>query len=614
MLNPNGDRLDYGKILAPPAFFQLDFAVGTTYSLDLDALVGICIALGLSADTDSDIMKNPICLLEALRSTGDKVALFCEGGQIHLPGNVTPLYILLEKMVFQVATKAKKGITSYSSFHSKFWLLRYVNEQKEALYRVVVLSRNLTFDRSWDVSFYMDGKLGDETVKNIPVEDFLKYLSKQLPKSEIGNEKAKRIRQLIKELAYVNFDTGMKEFYDFEFIPNGVPCSEGGFYSILDTPLMKSKDDQDEKSFHELLVMSPFLSKDVIRQFNERSRWIEHTDYVLITRAMSLSRLKPEDCDKFQIYVLKDAVVDGEMAISEAENDYQKQDIHAKIYMMRKYADTDLYLGSLNASHNAVYGNIEFMLRLKSKNRYLNLEKLKEGIFDGPEDGANNPFTQITLNCNQEEIVQDAAGCLDIVVKQINRCKLHSTVVQNGDYYNVTVNAVDYEKDDSYIVTLRPLLSVKTVEFAQDMLFEKLAISSLSEFYVLSVSDKEKNTVQRVIKIETEGMPENREQKVISMMIGDNEQNFYRYIAFLLGDDYVISALEAENQKNEGSCGVSHTSAEHLPVLYEKMLQTAVTAPERFTEIEKLVQAVSEDGVVPDSFEKLYSTFRKVVK
>lgn len=614
MLNPNGDRLDYGKILAPPAFYQLDFAVGTTYSLDLDALVGICIALGLSADTDSDIMKNPICLLEALRSTGDKVALFCEGGQIHLPGNVTPLYILLEKMVFQVATKAKKGITNYPSFHPKFWLLRYVNDQKEVLYRVVVLSRNLTFDRSWDVSFYMDGKLGEETEKNFPVADFLKYLSKQLPKSETGNEKAKRIRQLIKELAYVNFDTGMKEFYDFEFIPNGIPCSEGGFYSILDTPLMKKKDDADEKSFHELFVMSPFISKDVIRQFNERSRWIEHTEYVLITRAMSLGRLKPEDCDKFQIYVLKDAVVDGEMAISEAENDYQKQDIHAKIYMMRKYADTDLYLGSLNASHNAVYGNIEFMLRLKSKNRYLNLDKLKEGIFDGSEDGANNPFTQVTLNSTQEEMEQDAEGYLDIMVKQINRCKLHAVVVMNGDYYNISVSAVDYEQNDAYAVTLRPLLSVKTVDFATDMLFEKLAVSALSEFYVLAVTDKDKNTVQRVIKIETEGMPENREQKVISMMIGDNEQNFYRYIAFLLGDDYVISALEAENQKDEGSCGLSHTSLERLPVLYEKMLQTAVTAPERFTEIEKLVQAVSDDGVVPDGFEKLYSTFRKVVK
>ena len=100
MLNPNNDRLDYGQILAPPAEYNLDFAVGTTYSLNLDALVGASLALGLSEETDSKLMNNPVCLLEALRSTGDKVALFCEGGQIHMPNRVTPLYILLEKMVF----------------------------------------------------------------------------------------------------------------------------------------------------------------------------------------------------------------------------------------------------------------------------------------------------------------------------------------------------------------------------------------------------------------------------------------------------------------------------------------------------------------------------------
>lgn len=97
MLNPNNDRLDYGQVLAPPDKYRLDFAIGTTYSLDLDALVGACIALGLSEETDSDLMKNPICLLEALRTTGDKVALFCEGGQIHTPNSVTPLYILLDR-------------------------------------------------------------------------------------------------------------------------------------------------------------------------------------------------------------------------------------------------------------------------------------------------------------------------------------------------------------------------------------------------------------------------------------------------------------------------------------------------------------------------------------
>ena len=91
MFNPNNDRLDFGQILAPPADYDLDFAVGTTYSLDLDALVGASLAMGLSEETDSELLKNPVCLLEALRGTGDKVALFCEGGQIHVPNKVTPL-------------------------------------------------------------------------------------------------------------------------------------------------------------------------------------------------------------------------------------------------------------------------------------------------------------------------------------------------------------------------------------------------------------------------------------------------------------------------------------------------------------------------------------------
>ena len=148
MLNPNNDRLDYGQILTPPAGFSLDFAVGTTYSLDLDALVGISLALGLSEETDSELMNNPVCLLEALRSTGDKVALFCEGGQIAMPNHITPLYILLEKMVFSVKTTKKRGIATFPSFHPKFWLIRYKNNDGIQQYRAIILSRNLTFDRS----------------------------------------------------------------------------------------------------------------------------------------------------------------------------------------------------------------------------------------------------------------------------------------------------------------------------------------------------------------------------------------------------------------------------------------------------------------------------------
>ena len=138
MLKPSSDRLDYGKILAPEANYKFDFAIGTTYSLDLDALVGGCIALGLAEDTDSELLKNPVYLLEALRTTGHKIALFCEAGQIHYPSKVTPLYMLLEKIVFQVVAKKNSGRKFYPSFHPKVWVIRYIDKNENVMYKVAV--------------------------------------------------------------------------------------------------------------------------------------------------------------------------------------------------------------------------------------------------------------------------------------------------------------------------------------------------------------------------------------------------------------------------------------------------------------------------------------------
>ena len=362
--------------------------------------------------------------------------------------------------------------------------------------------------------------------------------------------------------------------------------------------MIKKKDDVYEKSFHELLVVSPFISKDIIKQFNDRSRWVEHTEYMLITREASLDKLRVEECDNFRIYVLKDEIVDGEMAISDGERDYCKHDIHAKIYMIRKNADTEVYFGSLNASHNAVYGNIEFMILLKSKNRYINLEKLKKDIFGGDEDGPNNPFKEVLLSDGEAEEEKNSDG-IDILIKQINRYNIHAIVIENGDYYDVKAVVENYEKLDANIKLSPILLKPKAVDFSEIMLFEKMAMSFLSEFYVLSISDNCGNTVNRVIKIDTEGIPRERDGKIISSIIGDNEQNFYRYLGFLLGDDYIISAIESDVLSGQNN---------------EKMLKTAATAPERFVEIEKLIQVLSGDDIVPEAFRNLYDTFRKVVK
>ena len=62
------------------------------------------------------------------------------------------------------------------------------------------------------------------------------------------------------------------------------------------------------------------------------------------------------------------------------------------------------------------------------------------------------------------------------------------------------------------------------------------------------------------------------------------------------------------------SNGKQSRATYHLPALYEKMLQTAATVPERFKGIDYLIKTISNDGVIPEDFKKLYETFKKAVK
>ena len=49
----------------------------------------------------------------------------------------------------------------------------------------------------------------------------------------------------------------------------------------------------------------------------------------------------------------------------------------------------------------------------------------------------------------------------------------------------------------------------------------------------------------------------------------------------------IISAIESDVLSGQNNVAGANSFAENMPVLYEKMLKTAVTAPERFVEIEK---------------------------
>lgn len=237
--NETKDRVSYSSMLLPPDGYTLNFAVGTTYSLDLEALTAVCLALGLAEDTDSALLQSPVSMLNALQKVSEKLLIFCEAGQIKMPGTPSALSLLLEKMIIPVALPKVRGISHYPAFHPKTWVLQYVNAQGDYHYRFAVLSRNLTFDRSWDVSFAMDSSKTAQTAqKTKPLMRYLDFLRNQIQSDRVQNARSKRsaLRKLCDALDCVCFTTDSKEFGDdFEIMPLGIGT---GGYDMNQDPLL----------------------------------------------------------------------------------------------------------------------------------------------------------------------------------------------------------------------------------------------------------------------------------------------------------------------------------------------------------------------------------------
>lgn len=604
----NCDRTDYNIILIPPDGYKLDKAIGTTYSLDLEALTAVAICLGLSEETDSKLMQNPISMLNALQKVSDKIILFCEAGQIKAPLKPTALSILLEKMVVEVALPKDRQLGRYPAFHPKTWVLSYVNKDGDKKYRFVVMSRNLTFDRSWDVSFSMDSsRMVRQKKKTKPIINFLDFLSGSVSNNvKDAGKKRTLIRNMQVELADVSFSLDSKEFGEnFEILPLGIGKNA---YQMSEDVLFSTDRNSADSTFHELVVMSPFLSESVIADFNIAERGLSDSKRTLITRRSELSKLKEMDTDNFTIYVLKDEIVDGEDAISDVMTDKMKQDIHAKIYIRRKYADVDLYLGSMNASYSAINKNVEMMLWLGTKNKYLNGERFLKDIFCGPADDVKNPFEKVTVMDAVQDIDGDNKNALEQKIKELCRAKRKATITEdNYGKYKVTVEFPGVTSDKTIMVS--PFNSKQEHTLCEKIEFTELEILQLSEFYELTAKEGE-DEIHRIIMIPTIGFPEDRESAVVNSIVKDRA-SFVEYIAFVLGDDYLASMLE---KKQIGESGIFQHSNDAMPVLYEKMLKTSVEEPERFRDIGYVLKMVTDKEIIPDEFRELYDTFCNTLK
>lgn len=603
--DPKQDRLSYGELLSPPPEFTLQKAVCTTYSLDLQTLVASTIALGLGEATDSELAKNPLNLLYALQKVIDKMLIFCDSSQIHsIEAKKRNRFLgLLEKSVVPVSLKSK-DYRGFPSFHPKCWILQYrhVNDAKRFRYKFIVLSRNLTFDRSWDVSVCLDGVENNDSSVDLQTKrliGFVDFLKKQIDANDSNvDSKCQFINELIDGLTNAKFKTFDRNFADFEILPIGT-----GAFDINKDQLFKTTD------FDCITVMSPFVSKSVVERL--MCGRDSYYDRKLVTRESELYKIK--DLPRsFDVLCLQDHIVDGEEITSDLGDDYPKtEDIHAKIYFTQDSNGVNtLYLGSMNASENGINRNVELMLKLTCTNyspfnfnAELDLEDAKKYFKEIDFDVLN--FDELPPTPDEE---------FEKAVKTLCRLELSARVIDldNGTY-NVEISIPNYT-DNGLNLRISPFF-VKgiVVEISSFFVIEGLTFSQLSEFYVIS---NDKN--ERIIIIPTFDMPEGREQNIITSIIS-SKKKLSEYIAFVLGDDALTSFADEvldiiEGEFTDGKNDKKASAADDMIPIYERMLKTSVTNPDRIKEIESIIQMIDDETIVTPEFKRLYETFKKTLQ
>lgn len=565
--NPEENRLDYSQMLCPPPGYDLEFAVGMTYSLDMEALLGVPVSLGMFEDYDSSATQNPFFLLEAIRKCSDKLAIFCNADGIKMPQNIRPVYALLENSIFPVSLERN------ANFHPKLWVIKYHSETEAAVIKVIVLSRNLTFDRSMDIAVEVTGTIGQETKEeNRSLADMLYFVKKY---AAAGKQNA--ISSLARDVLRVEKFQCEDPFESCRFLPFGIPRYKNQASQMVD----------DAQS---LIVVSPFLSDGIVERLGNGPY-----ETTLVTRLNSVTQ---KAWDSFQhIYVPSEMLLDDELLGDADQQSVAKRDLHAKIYFKSVGSKHYLYLGSLNASANAFFHNVEFMLELKYKPYFASYSAVFDDLVIGnPMFEQLEDLPTIPVIPESEETMDGLRDVLDSITG--------ASVQAEGEQYELTISCGLLQKP----AEIAPIYRSASFEPLQDRVeFHNMLLRELCELYVIRRGNQ-----YCIAKIPTEGIPEDRDSAIYNAVIG-SKSGFLAYVAFLLADNFTEAGIEQQELMERLAIGADTTETVIPSALYERLLRTAAFYPKRLDEVEKIMERVSPE-LVDDSFRALIRTFREAVK
>ena len=569
--------------------FVVDYAICTTYSLDMPTLLSVPFMLGTMVDLTEDTMRSPHFILETINRSADKFAVFCNAGCIAVPPANSKLYSLLERSVVQVTLPANGH--GYINFHPKLWVIKEINpETGEKQIKLVVLSRNLTCSHDLDVVCEMVGKIETEPAtekaqkKHAPLADFLTWLIAEAD----GPTMEKNMRAICEDIRYIErFNLENSPFEDYNFFPMGI-SQHDGTTECLEQNILKHA--------AEMLIISPFVDHNVLQKMVNCTPNAKKT---LITRHSSI---KPDMIQMFNdgIYTPKDILTDKE------EKDVIV-DLHEKVYFIRSQEGNQsynrLYLGSTNATTNGFGRNVEFLLQLQFSPYKTSYSKYRSELIN---DSDECMFEKVVAIPDDDTTKEDVPN--EIVLRTAIAAIQEAEIKPYNSLYSVTIRCCQNQLPKQSL-SLYPL-GCEGIEsnLAEGMVFTDLELSMLTEFYVIQTGD-----LRRVIKIPTIGMPEERDTAIFRSII-NTKAKFINYLSFMLTDDieqYIVETqlLEKENDSDKASS----LEQQICTSLYEDMVRKAYTHPERIAAIRQLIDK-AEENVRPENFKEMYETFEKVLK
>jgi hypothetical protein len=602
MLDFRNDRLDYGRLMIPPEGYRLDRAVAATYSLDLNTLLSIPVALFYSQTLEGNLQGERFQLLEAIQRTAGIVTVYCQHGQIHVPERYNRLFAFMEQMIVPVTMD-----NAFSSFHPKVWVLRHrpVDLRQSVFYRVLVMSRNLTYDRNWDIAVALEGKVARaQRRENRPLLDFLAHLNRLHPFGEY--------LRFVRDLARVKFETPIN-FARVRFHPIGIP-------GYTESPVLTADAD-------EVLCMSPFVDDDTLTSLRE----LAGERLWLFSRRAELEKLLPATVRDCRTYCLTDRVVEGERAADDgAPLECMPQDLHAKLFVFQQREHTRWLVGSANATKAARERNVEFLVELMGSDPAVTLAAVCEDLLDPHR--ALNVF---------EEFPPDLAGKLDPkarrsqLVRKLEFALAKSSLsgglapAANQTNYDLTIT-LDLRRvpaPEGLSLTMSPMNrrdasagEAAHMHFSQlnKAVFANIAEADLSRFVAFTISAGEESLRHFLLQYEISGLPPTRLDRIVKEIVSNTEQ-FFEYLRFLLTDDFSKSDFErfpAVHKQRAGSEDDAFFDPD-LP-LFERMLEASSRDPEKMRAVDGVIQRLktqdkTESPLIPSAFLDFWEVFRPLI-